>query len=636
MVSAFASPASALTEGSIDHVEPREGSINLLFSVPVLQSGVNPEVDSVEVSIDGVAVEAAAELATTSKEKVRRTAILAIDVSNSMRGERFEQAKVAAEAFLETVPDDVYVGVVAFAGDVETVQEPTLNRAAASSVVAQLDLSHETRLYDGVIEAVSTAGMDGQRSVLVLSDGRDTSSTALEDVTAAIETSEIKVDVVALAQAANARAPLEAMAGIGGGSVLSADDPKSLTEVFSAEAEALANQVAITAIVPPDRDQTEGSVTVSISAGSETYTDKAFVTVSNGTVSAPTAKSTPLEVAAPRFAITPTMMIAGLGSAAVAILFVLLLSLGVFDRDRTETLAERIAAYSRTGDARSAAGTPGVRLASPQKAEGMTQSAVGVAEKALRNSAGIEAALGARLEGAGLALKPAEWLLVHAGIAVGAALIGFLLSGGGLILCLVLLAVGLIIPWVYLGFKKSRRLKSFNAQLADCLQLMAGSLSAGLSLAQSVDTVVREGNDPISGEFRHALVEARLGVEIEDALESVGQRMESKDFHWIVMAIRIQREVGGNLGELLLQVAETLREREYLRRQVSALSAEGRLSAWILGGLPPGFILYLGLSKPGYLEPLITTRIGWAMCAGIVIMTLAGGLWMKKLVKVEV
>ena len=127
---------------------------------------------------------------------------------------------------------------------------------------------------------------------------------------------------------------------------------------------------------------------------------------------------------------------------------------------------------------------------------------------------------------------------------------------------------------------------------------MAGSLSAGLSLAQSVDTVVREGTDPMAGEFRRALVETRLGVEIEDALTGVAERMQSVDFEWVVMAIRIQREVGGNLSELLNKVAETIREREYLQRQVQTLSAEGRLSVWILGGLPPGFMLYLVAGEP--------------------------------------
>ena len=148
------------------------------------------------------------------------------------------------------------------------------------------------------------------------------------------------------------------------------------------------------------------------------------------------------------------------------------------------------------------------------------------------------------------------------------------------------------LAWMYLGFKQSRRLKAFNAQLAGTLQLMAGSLQAGLSFAQGMDTIVREGAEPVAGEFRRALVETRLGVTIEDALDGIADRMTSDDFRWTVMAIRIQREVGGNLAELMLSVAATLRERDYLRRQVKSLSAEGRFSAYILLALPPRVMLY--------------------------------------------
>ena len=170
-------------------------------------------------------------------------------------------------------------------------------------------------------------------------------------------------------------------------------------------------------------------------------------------------------------------------------------------------------------------------------------------------------------------------------------------------------------PWLYLGFKRSRRLKAFNAQLAGCLQLMAGSLQAGLSLAQALDTVVREGTEPLAGEFRRALVETRLGVPIEDALESIGERMESADFEWTVMAIRIQREVGGNLAELLLNVAATLRERDYLRRQVKSLSAEGRFSAYILLALPPvHHAVHECVTNPDYLQPAVSPPpIGYVM-----------------------
>jgi tight adherence protein B len=165
---------------------------------------------------------------------------------------------------------------------------------------------------------------------------------------------------------------------------------------------------------------------------------------------------------------------------------------------------------------------------------------------------------------------------------------------------------------------------------------MAGSLSAGLSLAQSVDTVVREGSDPMAAEFRRALVETRLGVEIEDALSGVAERMDSTDFEWVVMAIRIQREVGGNLSELLNKVADTIREREYLERQVLTLSAEGRLSVWILGGLPPAFLAYLVAFNPTYVAPMWSSPLGWAMLIVMGVLLTGGIFWMKKVVKVEV
>ena len=112
--------------------------------------------------------------------------------------------------------------------------------------------------------------------------------------------------------------------------------------------------------------------------------------------------------------------------------------------------------------------------------------------------------------------------------------------------------------------------------------------------------------------------------------------MQSKDFEWVVMAIRIQREVGGNLSELLNTVAATIREREYLERQVQALSAEGRLSVWILGGLPRGFMLYLLVANPTYLEPLISTPIGYIALGTMGVLLTVGIFWMKKLVKVDV
>jgi tight adherence protein B len=196
--------------------------------------------------------------------------------------------------------------------------------------------------------------------------------------------------------------------------------------------------------------------------------------------------------------------------------------------------------------------------------------------------------------------------------------------------------LGVVGPWMYLGLRASQRRKKFNAALPETLQLMSGSLSAGLSLMQSVDTIVREGAEPVASAFKRVLVETRIGVPLEDALDGVADRFDSRDFRWVVMAIRIQRQVGGNLAELLGTVSATMREREYMRRQVAALAAEGKLSAIVLGALPPLFLLYLLLTQGDYVTPLFTEPLGLVMLIGGGLWLSVGIFWMSKLVKVEV
>jgi tight adherence protein B len=265
----------------------------------------------------------------------------------------------------------------------------------------------------------------------------------------------------------------------------------------------------------------------------------------------------------------------------------------------------------------------------------VARSAVGLAERMMQRR-GLNTAVDSRLEAAGLPLRTAEWVLIHLGTAVGSALLLLLLSGGSLPPTILGLMIGLVGPWGFLIIHQGRRESRFLSQLPDTLQLLAGSLQAGYSLPQALDTVVREGDPPMSAEFNRALIENRLGLPVEDALEGIAGRMASRDFSWVVMAIRVQREVGGNLAELLNTVSETLRERERLRRQVRVLSSEGRLSGWVLGLLPVAFAAYLALARPGYVSVLWTTRLGWLMIATAVILLGVGVFWMSRAVKVEV
>jgi tight adherence protein B len=265
----------------------------------------------------------------------------------------------------------------------------------------------------------------------------------------------------------------------------------------------------------------------------------------------------------------------------------------------------------------------------------LAHSAVDLAGRVVA-SRGLEEVLGVKLEAAGVPLKPSEWLLLHVGLIVILPPFLLLLTGGNLVFAVLGAVVGAAGPWLYLSFKESRRRSAFLAALPDTLQLISGGLQAGYSLPQALDSVVREGTEPVAGEFNRALIETRLGVTIEDALEGIAERMGSTDFAWVVMAIRIQREVGGNLAEVLTNVAETLRERERLRRQVQVLSAEGRLSAWILGSLPVLFALYLSVVRRDYIKLLVTDPIGYAMLIVLAVAMVAGILWLRKVVQVEV
>jgi tight adherence protein B len=615
---AFGAPATAEDTATISHVETTDEGLQVLVSVP---AGTEVELDQVSVTISGKPATSTAAPASAA-EALRRTAVLAIDTSQSMHGARFAAAKAAANAYLDAVPDNVYVGIVTFDSTVDRALEPTLDRDAARSTIDGLALAKETLLYDGLLEAVDMAGKDGQASVLVLSDGRDTSQTQIVDVTAAITAAGVLVEAVALDQSAQDSGPLQAMATAGKGKLITADT-NALRETFAAEADALARQVLVTAQIPDGVTASEGQVAVSLPAGSSTLQAQAFVPIQNaGQKSTPAASPD-----GPLVDVSHNVMLVGLGAFGVGFLGMIV---GVAwmssAKPAAQSAEDRISQHTGGGD-------PAGKRKTEKELDLRSQAKSAAAQMLARNQS-LEARIAKRLEAAGSALKPAEWFLVHGGIAFGSGVVGALLWGPvGLA---VLLLVGTVLPWAWLGRKRKKRLKAFNGSLADTLQLMSGSLSAGLSLAQSVDTIVREGNEPVTSEFKRVLVEARLGVHLEEALAGVSDRMESKDFSWVVMAIRIQREVGGNLAELLNNVSATLREREYLRRQVNTLSAEGRLSAWILGGLPPVFTLYLVLTKPGYVTPLFTTPIGWAMTGGAVVLLSTGCFWMSKVVKVDV
>jgi tight adherence protein B len=253
-------------------------------------------------------------------------------------------------------------------------------------------------------------------------------------------------------------------------------------------------------------------------------------------------------------------------------------------------------------------------------------------EKALVKR-GRLAAGAAALERAGMTMRLPDFVLTVGTLTVVLGGLGFAL--GGFLLGVALLVAVPFAAKLLLKFRASRRQATFADQLDDSLQLMAGSLRAGHSLLRAVDSVAHEADAPTSEEFSRIVNETRVGRDLNDALDEVAERMGSDDFTWVAQAIAIHREVGGNLAEVLDAVGHTIRERNAIRRQVKALSAEGKLSAIVLMALPFGVTLFISMSNPAYIAKFTQSLTGYAMLAAAVVMLLVGGLWLKSTVKIK-
>lgn len=239
------------------------------------------------------------------------------------------------------------------------------------------------------------------------------------------------------------------------------------------------------------------------------------------------------------------------------------------------------------------------------------------------------------LERANLPLRAGEALFFYGAVVIVLTLLGLVIFGS-VVGALIVGLIAALVPASTVSYLARRRKKAFQAQLPDTLTLLSGTLRAGYSLMQGVEAVSQEVDDPMGVELRRVVTETRLGRPLEEALDGMAVRMDSADFAWAVMAIRIQREVGGNLSELLLTVAETMTARERLRRDISALTAEGRISAIVLGLLPVGLGVVMYVINPDYVGTLIETTVGNVMLVLSAIAMLIGFFWMKKIIDIEI
>jgi len=262
----------------------------------------------------------------------------------------------------------------------------------------------------------------------------------------------------------------------------------------------------------------------------------------------------------------------------------------------------------------------------------LQRAVAAVAEVASRR--GVLQILKRLLDQADLPLRPAEALFVYlVGTVVGGAL-GLLL--GNAVWGLVALGIVAVVPWMALKQAAKRRTATFTAQLPEMLQLLGTTMRSGYSILQGLTTVSQQLSDPIGKDMRHVVAEARLGRPLGEALSEVAQRVQSDDFEWVVTAIGIQREVGGNLAELLDIVADTMIARARIRGEAHTLTAEGRIGAAVISILPIAIGFFVYAVNPSYIEPLFHQAFGEILFYGSIALGVVGIFWTRKLVDIEV
>ena len=580
--------------------------VRMVVVEPAQLAGQGAGTPGVTVSEKGRTSTARVDLLPTDQLEVA----LVVDSSGSMAGAALASAKAAAKSFLSQLPATTPVSVIGFGATPTLVSRRSTDRAAQLVAVDALVARGETALYDALAMALTQLSTTGTRPVVVvLSDGADTASAATLDATAAALTgAKVQVFAVELRTVESSPAALARLTAAGGGRVVPAADPTALAAAFATIGQQVVRQYAVTY-----RSQANGPTDIDVILETRTLRATARQHLALPTATLPAATTPPATTApAPATAKESSvgdwaLIVGGLlwGLAALGLL------LG-FVTSRT----------------------PKVRgLATPRKGMGrerVAERAESVGDTLFRRQGGL-AALSRALELAGLDIRAGELML-----GVASASLVLLVLGWFVLAPVVGLALAVAAPLVaraVLRIKATLRRKKFTDQLPETLQILAGSLRAGHGLAQSIDTVAREAESPTGEEFRRLTVEARLGRDFVEALGALAGRVGSEDFDWVVQAVEIQREVGGDLAAILDTVAETVRDRTRVRRQVSALSAEGRMSAWVLMVLPFGLGAIMAVTNQGYLSPLFSWGAGVRLLAVAAVLLTVGGLWLRQIVK---
>lgn len=618
------SVVSAQSEGApserltIDRVDARDGKVVIEGSL------VGSDPAGLSASISG---EPVGELSvTTLGPELGNDVIAVIDNAGSLPNAAVQLAKQALEPLMPGQGAVARLGVVSTGGGARLEVGMTANPERVRSALESVRPVGSSATWDAVTRAGELLeGVASNRTatvVLFTAAAPSGGAARPSDAGLALQRADARLEAVILPMGVEGGQVSELVRNVGGSATVVRSD-EAIDEAIDAIADTLAGRFTATFT----SDIESGTLVPLVVSAGGASTEVGYTA---GFLRVGPAELAPI-TGGVGDALLSNEVFKWLGlllAVTAAVLFIwAVVSLVVRDRDN---LTNRLEVYDESFnpvDEFEGFGGPAISVPIIQRAVDITGEIAD--QRDVREKAEI------MLERANLPLRAPEAIFFLAASAVAMALIGLIVTGSPLG-ALVAMVLAIMVPIAVVNFLIRKRQKEFVSQLPDMLTLLAGTLRAGYSIGQGFESVSGEVTDPMGKELRRVVTETRLGRPLEDALEAVSERMDSDDFAWAVMAIKIQREVGGNLAELLLTVADTMTQRERLRRDVSTLTAEGKISAIIIGLLPPGLGAVMFVMNPEYIGELFTPGIGYALIITALISMGIGFAWMKKTIEIEV
>ena len=545
-----------------------------------------------------------------------KSIVLALDRSQSMRGRPLARAVAAAQSFVAGSLSDDHVGIVTFGSSAIALTSPGSSPSAALDQLSGLavDPTAGTALYDAIVLAAQRLAGDDRpgRAIIVVTDGKDVSSLhSLQDAITAARTARASVYAIGIGGPDFTPYALRRIARETGGSYRTAASTAGLAATYAALRQELSRTWSLSYLTAAASGSTVRLIANVRGAGRATKT-YALPASSIAAVDAPSS-------------VIPAVGYGALGTVGMGIVvgFLLLLALHFwFASRRGSHVQQRIEPHLGT-----VVRNPKARRRATREATRARLS--DTIEHALANVKQFKQ-IQRMIERADLPLRSGELLASCTAAAVLLGAFAAALGATGAV-TLVLAALGFWAPLGFVSFKARGRVRRFENQLPDLLITLAASLKAGHSFRQGIQSVVEEGAEPAAKEFKRVMTETQLGKPIDAALEHMAERVGSNNFTFVINAVTIQRQIGGSLAGLFDMVAETVRQRQQFGRKVKSLTAMGRMSAYVLVGLPFFIGAVVTLLNPVYMAPLYHTGLGQELIVGSVIMIAIGSMMLKRI-----